>query len=101
MLRVRSTECQDAGCGRTKIRRLFFLQTRRSVKDQEEAEEARAPDAGSDARACASPVRASMGWPRCFCRLSMAARINAAKSGCGARGLDLNSGWNWQPTNHG
>ncbi len=27
--------------------------------------------------------------------------MKAAKSGCGSRGLDLNSGWNWQPRNQG
>jgi len=27
--------------------------------------------------------------------------MNALKSGCGQSGLDLNSGWNWQPKNHG
>ncbi len=29
------------------------------------------------------------------------ASIKAVKSGCGSRGRDLNSGWNWQPRNHG
>ena len=27
--------------------------------------------------------------------------MKAAKSGCGSSGLDLNSGWNWQPRNQG
>src|SRR4030065_542880 len=30
-----------------------------------------------------------------------AAAINALKTGWGSNGLDLNSGWNWQPKNHG
>ena len=30
-----------------------------------------------------------------------AARTKSLKSGCGAVGLLLNSGWNWQPRNHG
>jgi hypothetical protein len=25
--------------------------------------------------------------------------MNSRKRGCGLSGLDLNSGWNWQPTN--
>src|SRR5260370_3078228 len=32
---------------------------------------------------------------------SSEAPMKAAKSGCGSRGLDLNSGWNWQPRNQG
>ena len=36
-----------------------------------------------------------------FFLCSTAAPMKAAKSGCGSRGLDLNSGWNWQPRNHG
>src|SRR5207244_13026007 len=36
-----------------------------------------------------------------FFLFSSAAPMNAAKSGCGSSGLDLNSGWNWQPRNHG
>src|SRR5260370_12410124 len=32
---------------------------------------------------------------------SSAAPMKAAKSGCGSSGLDLNSGWNWQPRNQG
>ena len=27
--------------------------------------------------------------------------MNALNSGCGSIGLDLNSGWNWQPRYHG
>src|ERR1035438_8508729 len=34
---------------------------------------------------------------RCLC----AAPIKAANSGWGSIGLDLNSGWNWHPRNHG
>src|SRR5256885_14919467 len=32
---------------------------------------------------------------------SIAAPMNAAKSGCGSSGFDSNSGWNWQPRNQG
>ena len=31
----------------------------------------------------------------------MAAFTNDENKGCGVNGLDLNSGWNWTPTNHG
>ncbi len=34
---------------------------------------------------------------RCF----KAAAMKDVKSGCGLRGVDLNSGWNWQPRNQG
>ena len=27
--------------------------------------------------------------------------MNDENRGCGAKGLDLNSGWNWTPINHG
>jgi len=36
-----------------------------------------------------------------FFLCSRAAPMNAANSGCGSSGFDLNSGWNWQPRNHG
>jgi hypothetical protein len=36
-----------------------------------------------------------------FFLCSIAAPMKAAKRGCGSSGLDLNSGWNWQPRNHG
>ena len=32
---------------------------------------------------------------------SFAARTKSAKSGCGAKGFDFSSGWNWTPMNHG
>src|SRR5208282_5795595 len=42
------------------------------------------------------------GVGRDFCSLcSSDAPMNAANSGCGSNGLDLNSGWNWQPRNQG
>ena len=33
--------------------------------------------------------------------LSKVACMNETKIGCARSGLDLNSGWNWQPKNHG
>jgi len=45
---------------------------------------------GTECRACHFPAL----------RLS-AAPMNAVKSGCGLKGRDLNSGWNWHPTNQG
>src|SRR5579883_2924475 len=39
--------------------------------------------------------------PRRRLRYSYAAPMKALKSGCGSRGRDLNSGWNWQPRNQG
>jgi hypothetical protein len=38
--------------------------------------------------------------PRPSCR-ARAAREKAVNSGCPARGVDVNSGWNWQATNQG
>lgn len=32
---------------------------------------------------------------------SIAARMKSANSGCGAKGFDFSSGWNWTPMNHG
>ena len=34
-------------------------------------------------------------------RCASAALTNPRKSGCAFSGVDLNSGWNWQATNHG
>src|SRR5690606_34337746 len=36
-----------------------------------------------------------------FLACSTAAPIKPMNSGCPSRGLDVNSGWNWQPTNQG
>jgi len=48
-----------------------------------------------------SPTVAA-GVGRCFWSLcSRDAPMNAANNGWGSRGLDLNSGWNWQPRNQG
>lgn len=58
---------------------------------------ARSGAAGGCASAAPAPLVG-----RDFCTLcSTAAPMNAANSGCGSSGLDLNSGWNWQPRNHG
>ena len=35
------------------------------------------------------------------CRFFKEALMNSLKRGCGLKGFDLNSGWNWQPRNHG
>src|SRR5205814_6193057 len=47
------------------------------------------------------PITLSPGsGTRCLC-CSSAARMNELKSGCPSRGVEVNSGWYWQPKNHG
>ena len=61
-------------------------------------------DLGSHPRRSSRPGASSPRPAGCRCawsRCSRAARTNPAKSGCGANGFDLNSGWNWQPTKCG
>src|SRR5262249_25025133 len=43
----------------------------------------------------ATETRSGAASPRSFRRLSRLARTKSAKSGWGASGFDLNSGWNW------
>jgi glutamate synthase (NADPH/NADH) large chain/glutamate synthase (ferredoxin) len=40
-------------------------------------------------------------FPIVYENQATAARTNEANSGCARRGDDVNSGWNWQPTNQG
>ena len=45
------------------------------------------------------PALRKENWPKCyFCKVAL---INSRKSGCGRFGLETNSGWNCEATNHG
>src|SRR5207245_4945723 len=90
---VDSTKWKVAYRGRGRFDRTETLE----IKNGSQAEAL-----GAARRAGASLGSLTDAAGRIFCFLcSRAAPMKAAKSGCGSSGLDLNSGWNWQPRNQG